>query len=354
MQRHIIGLGATAFLCATASAQNFTETFTNGSNEGDWEVYWDAVNTFESTGGNPGWYLHLDNSMAGSTCQWVEIKQRAWPSAFSGDWQAADVLSVGVDVNLVLGPPTALNPEWLITIANDAGTPNDLSDDCRLIYHASQLPPSQPGWQSFDFPVPASSPTLPLNWEVEGPCSVQNWDTVWNQVMQDVDYIKFRLDTDNLVFCDFTNFWDLGVDNVRVSAGLGTMNYCIATTNSTGASAVISALGSSSVGSNVMTLSAEPVPNQPAIFFYGPEQAQVPFGNGFLCVGTGATGIARLDVETGAGNVVTHALDMTMPPTPATQITAGSTWDFQCWYRDPAAGGAFFNLSDGLEITFTP
>ena len=43
-----------------------------------------------------------------------------------------------------------------------------------------------------------------------------------------------------------------------------------------------------------------------------------------------------------------------MPPSPATQITAGSTWNFQNWFRDPAAGGAFFNLSDGLEITFTP
>ena len=38
----------------------------------------------------------------------------------------------------------------------------------------------------------------------------------------------------------------------------------------------------------------------------------------------------------------------------ATQITAGSTWNFSAWFRDPAAGGAFFNLSDGLEVTFGP
>ncbi|TDJ70394.1 MAG: hypothetical protein E2O39_10125 [Planctomycetota bacterium] len=353
MQRFIIGLGATALLYATASAQNFTETFTNASNEGDWEVYWDAVNTFESTGGNPDWYLRLDNSMAGTTCQWVLIRQRVWPSAFSGDWRAADVTSVGLDVNLVVGP-SMVNPEWVITLANDSGTPADDTDDCRLIYHATQLPPSQSGWQSFDFPVPADSLTLPLNWEVEGPCSLVDWTITWNQVIQDVDYVTFRLDTDNLVFCNFTNVWDLGVDNVRVSGGLGTTNYCIATANSAGSPATISASGSTSVASNVMTLSAEPVPNQPAVFFYGPEQTQMPFGNGFLCVGTGSTGIARLAVENGVGNVVTHALDMTMPTTPQTQITAGSTWNFQCWYRDPAAGGAFFNLSDGLEITFTP
>lgn len=55
-----------------------------------------------------------------------------------------------------------------------------------------------------------------------------------------------------------------------------------------------------------------------------------------------------------SANLITHQLDNTMPPTPATQITAGSTWHFACWYRDPAAGGAFFNLSDALSITFIP
>ena len=52
--------------------------------------------------------------------------------------------------------------------------------------------------------------------------------------------------------------------------------------------------------------------------------------------------------------VPAHDLDVTMPTTQATQITAGSTWNFAAWFRDPAAGGAFFNLSDGLEVTFLP
>ena len=33
-------------------------------------------------------------------------------------------------------------------------------------------------------------------------------------------------------------------------------------------------------------------------------------------------------------------------------ITAGSTWNFQAWYRDPAGGGTSFNLSDAIEILF--
>ncbi len=130
--------------------------------------------------------------------------------------------------------------------------------------------------------------------------------------------------------------------------GLGT-TYCTAGLNSTGAPAAISASGSASVAANDLLLSAEPVPNQPGIFFYGPQQTSVPFGNGTLCI---AGQIGRLDVVNATGNVMTFLLDNTSPPSAATQITAGSTWNFQAWFRDPAAGGAFFDLSDGLSVVF--
>jgi len=133
-------------------------------------------------------------------------------------------------------------------------------------------------------------------------------------------------------------------------------NYCLSVVNSSGGAAEISGTGSASVAANDLSLSAEPVPaTQNGIFFYGPDQVQQPFGNGFLCIGPGATGIARLDVvNAGPGGVLAHDLDITMPSTQATQITVGSTWNFAAWFRDPAAGGAFFNLSNGLEVTFLP
>ncbi len=48
---------------------------------------------------------------------------------------------------------------------------------------------------------------------------------------------------------------------------------------------------------------------------------------------------------------------MTNPPAPSGQVTAGSTWNYQFWYRDPPGGGggpAGFNLSNGMSITFCP
>ena len=156
-----------------------------------------------------------------------------------------------------------------------------------------------------------------------------------------------------------TGAWNDGLDNhwsIRGfivefgGSGLGT-NYCASTTNSTGGAAEMQAVGSDSVAANNIVLRAEPVPDQPGIFYYGPNQIQQPFGNGFRCVG-GTVG--RLDIEVASGNLLTHFLDNTSPPSGAVVITPGSTWNFQAWYRDPAAGGASFNLSDAVELTFTP
>ncbi|TDJ68798.1 MAG: hypothetical protein E2O39_12725 [Planctomycetota bacterium] len=132
------------------------------------------------------------------------------------------------------------------------------------------------------------------------------------------------------------------------STGIGT-HYCQATVNSTGAGAAMGATGSTTVANNNFTLSAQPVPNQPGLFFYAANQTQVPFGNGFRCVDGF---FSRLDVENATNNVITHQVDFQNPPTAMGLITAGSTWNFQAWYRDPNAGGAFFNLSDGLQVTF--
>ena len=133
-------------------------------------------------------------------------------------------------------------------------------------------------------------------------------------------------------------------------------NYCVGAVNSTGNTAILSASGSVSVLANDLILYAYELPaSQNGLFYYGPFPVQVPFGNGFRCIDAGATGFARLSIEQATSTgLIAHHLDNTNPPTAATLITAGSTWHFQSWYRDPAAGGAFFNLSDGLILTFQP
>jgi hypothetical protein len=112
-------------------------------------------------------------------------------------------------------------------------------------------------------------------------------------------------------------------------------------------------LGTTSVAANDLTLQAHNLPtSQFGIFFYGANQVAVPFGNGARCVGGS---LYRLTpISTGGSGEAQFALDITNPPAPLGQVDPGETWNFQFWYRDPLAGGANFNLSDGLEVTFCP
>ncbi len=143
---------------------------------------------------------------------------------------------------------------------------------------------------------------------------------------------------------------DVDVDVVAdgVSAGCGTEIYCSAAPNSVGAGANISLSGSTSVSANDLALQAGPVPNQPGIFFFGPNQIEMPFGNGYRCVG-GA--VKRLPVVFATGGAIDYSIDNTQFPASGSLI-AGSTWNFQAWYRDPAGGGSNFNLSDAVRVDF--
>ncbi len=141
-----------------------------------------------------------------------------------------------------------------------------------------------------------------------------------------------------------TDSW--GLDDLEFDDGTIGTNYCIGAVNSVGPGATILASGSASVAANNLTLMSSPVPNDIGLFFVGPSQQQVPFGNGFLCV---VTPIVRINPPASAsGNMASRQVDL-----PTFGIVAGSH-SFQYWYRDPAAMGAFFNLSDGVTILFTP
>ncbi len=137
-------------------------------------------------------------------------------------------------------------------------------------------------------------------------------------------------------------------------------SYCIAAPNSAGAGALIGNTGSTSIAANDFTLTVIDCPlGQNGIFFYGVNENQLPFGDGFLCVGgvaAGGGGIFRLQppIQTDANGEAARLVDFTQPPACCGEgaILPASTWYFQFWYRDPAFGGAGFNLSDGLKVVF--
>jgi len=139
----------------------------------------------------------------------------------------------------------------------------------------------------------------------------------------------------------------------------GTTTYCTTTPNSAGPGALISASGSTSTAANDLVLQVSgAVPGTFGIFFYGPEVALLPLGNGLRCVGVGTTGLFRLQppqVADGLGQAA-RALDLTAFPANGGpgEVLPGSRWNFQYWYRDATMPPAGFNVSDALQAVFCP
>ncbi len=127
-------------------------------------------------------------------------------------------------------------------------------------------------------------------------------------------------------------------------------SFCQATPNSTGLPAVVSFTGSCSVAENDLSLHVGPMPDAFGFFFYGQStQPGTPVGNGLLCLGSQ---LFRSPPAQATGGLLSTPFDLASPPVPAAAILSGSTWNFQLVFRDLLGGGAGFNFSDGLALTF--
>ncbi len=141
----------------------------------------------------------------------------------------------------------------------------------------------------------------------------------------------------------------------KLIPGDGISTYCQTSPNSIGPGALIGSTGTASISAQDFGLVATgAIPDQFGMFFYGPQVAMQPEGDGILCVGGGLFRILPAESADSLG-VHSRLLDFSSPPNPAGTITAGSTWNFQLWYRDPnGPGGNAYNFSDALQVQFQP
>lgn len=147
---------------------------------------------------------------------------------------------------------------------------------------------------------------------------------------------------------------DITVDDVRVLRVSGPpSNYCLTSPNSVGSGALMGWSGTTSLSADDLVLRASGVPPlQIGLFIAGDGSAQVPFGDGWRCVGGAVERLLPAVFAAGDGSV-SHAVDFGSPPL-SVKYTAGETAWFQLWYRDPDAGGAGFNLSNALKAELCP
>lgn len=132
-------------------------------------------------------------------------------------------------------------------------------------------------------------------------------------------------------------------------------SYCLSTLNSSGYAAQMCCSGNLSVCTNNSCVAAIGCPpDNLGLFIYGSNPAQIPLGNGYLCISPYNPGLFRLAPSVLINSSGTAQLKLDLKNLPAAgMITPGSTWHFQCWFRDPLGGGAGYNLSNGLRVTFS-
>lgn len=134
--------------------------------------------------------------------------------------------------------------------------------------------------------------------------------------------------------------------------GGNTANYCTALPNSSGTTANIGYTGSLTLSDGSFELNCSGLPLHPSsfgVYIYGQTQMNAPFGNGYLCIQP-LGGMYRMVPQSLSNTTVTRGISEA--PAQFQMFQPGSTWNFQFWYRDAAAGGSNFNLSDGLTVQF--
>ena len=136
------------------------------------------------------------------------------------------------------------------------------------------------------------------------------------------------------------------------SVGPGTRD-CTGAANSVGGGAEIGAFGEKSLATNDFHLTAIRVPpDQFGLFFLGLNGIEIPYGEGFLCIGGAISRILPPVISDSTGFATTH-VDFSLPL--GGLVTAGSPGvRYQYWYRDPTGGPAGFNFSDALHVEHLP
>jgi hypothetical protein len=125
--------------------------------------------------------------------------------------------------------------------------------------------------------------------------------------------------------------------------------------NSSGAGALLWSTGSTKVSTDDLALRATQLPPAGGIglAIAGSQQqaggAGVTFQDGLLCVGGT---LWRYPAQAFTDSIVQESVVSASNGL----ISAGSTWNFQVWYRDVvgACGGSTGNLSNALQVAFTP
>ena len=206
---------ASASIAAPASAALTTtvaETFDGTIDQAAWRL--GTLDEIVSDGGSPGAYLRNRSFDAAVP---LPVYVGALPTPFFGDYRAAGVASLGLDVNVFAASIGVDHTRSIaLVLSSDMGTPDDPADDCEVWFAGRKpLPSPGTGWRAYDFRVPSDSAALPPGWKVNGTCGNLSDDAAWNRVITDVTRVSFPFSEPGIFW--YFQVWDLGIDSIRIS-----------------------------------------------------------------------------------------------------------------------------------------
>lgn len=196
------------------------------------------------------------------------------------------------------------------------------------------------------------------------PNQIETWN-VATQTQLDLMTLPCNFSTirNFLVLPQETGFLVLGEDRLCGTADLvpcvgSVESVCISAPNSAGPGASLRSIGNPELAPNNFGFSLSGAPAQQfGLVYFGSVSAQLPFGDGWLCISPFEGGLTRLPpvFQTDNSGAAQVMLDFQTPPLLNGPISSFSTWYFQAWYRDlQGPGGLGFNTSDALRVTFCP
>jgi len=208
-------------LAAAETRVTVVETFETGTNEGAW-TFGTGNEFFVEANGHPGRYLR-DSSLVSFTPR--ASTSFGVTSAFTGDYRARGVASVGIDLAIPAVNGNVSSRRLTLILLNDNGTPADLADDWGA-FTVTELPLPPVGvagfsaetdilqWVAYDIPVPSQSGSLPTGWQWINKNMLRQGGG-WSRLMRSVDHVGFEFGDPAQLYPLFN--WDVAMDNPRLT-----------------------------------------------------------------------------------------------------------------------------------------
>ncbi|MCA9284006.1 MAG: hypothetical protein KDA22_02235 [Phycisphaerales bacterium] len=200
---------ALGLLTAAAVATTTTADFEGGAagNVGGWT--YGLGPTYPTDNGISGQYMLTSNLDT-----FAPMLRTTGGSAFTGDYRAAGVTTVSLDLATFDVDFSAGGRPLTIMLINTHGTQTSL-DDTVAYFMGPNIPVPGEGWKSYTFDIPSSSETLPDGWLMLDSNGDGTPDGDWNDAITNVTKLQFFYGDPTFFF--IFQQWDLGVDNISIT-----------------------------------------------------------------------------------------------------------------------------------------